>query len=667
MQISQTKKIISPYGSWKSPIDGRLLASTSCLETILHKSNNDVFWRELRPKDQGRYFIVRRSGSDGKISDIISSSFNARTTVHEYGGGAYTILRDYLVFSNFIDQQVYLQNISGNDQEAKPRQISPKEDKKSRYADYEPDPFRERVICIREDHNQKDQQAQNSLATISIKEGGEHVDTLAHGNDFYSSPRLSPDGRKLVWLTWNHPNMPWDGTELFLGELDSDGKITNERRIAGGIDEAISEPRWSPEGRLYFVSDRTGWSNIYCLDDDKSEEAQLVYGASAEFSSPQWVFAISSYAFASENNIVCTFSEKGFRHLGILDPSKHELKRIESPYTEFAYMQANKNFSVFIAASPDKEPSIICLDLKTLEFQVLYDPAASATTQEKKVAVEEKYLSMPESIEFPTTYGKSAFGIYYPPKNEDYEAPSGTLPPLIVMSHGGPTSAALVALNYGIQFWTSRGFGVLDINYRGSARYGREYMLSLRGNWGILDVDDCVNGAKFLAKEGKVDPKKLIIRGGSAGGYTTLCALAFRKVFNAGASYYGVSDLEALAKDTHKFESRYLDRLIGPYAEKRDLYLERSAINAIDGFSAPVILFQGLEDKVVLPAQSEMIFNALKKKGIPTAYIQFEGEQHGFRKESSIERAHEAELYFYSKIFGFELGDQVEPVKIENL
>jgi dipeptidyl aminopeptidase/acylaminoacyl peptidase len=479
---------------------------------------------------------------------------------------------------------------------------------------------------------------------------------LAGGADFYSAPRLNPEGSRLAWLQWNHPNMPWDGTELWVAEVLDDGSVTNPVRVAGVVDESIFQPEWSPEGDLHFVSDLTGWWNLYRWREGIIE---TLCPMEAEFGLPQWVFGMSTYAFESANRIVCAYIEQGFSRLAVLDTTTGELEKIETPFTKIEGIRATSGQAVFIAASPAETASIVRFDLNNRQFETI--------RRSSELAIDPGYISVPQAIEFPTENGLTAHAFFYPPRNQDFIAPENERAPLLVMSHGGPTAATSPMLRLSVQYWTSRGIAVLDVNYGGSAGYGREYRERLNSSWGVVDVDDCVNGAKYLAERGLVDGDRLAITGGSAGGYTTLCALTFRDAFKAGASHYGVSDLEALEVDTHKFESRYTHKLVAPYPERADLYRERSPIHHTDQLSAPVIFFQGLEDKIVPPNQAEMMVNALRAKGLPVAYITFEGEQHGFRQAANIKRALDGELYFYSRVFGFELADSVEPVPIENM
>ena len=641
-----TEPQVSPYGCWKSPITSDLIVSETIGLGPVVLDGKDIYWVEMRPGEGGRNVIVRRT-PDGQTSDITPSPFNARTRIHEYGGGSFFVADGTVYFSNFADQRLYRKTLDGE-----PQPLTPAAD--LRYADGIIDRQRGRLICAREDHTGP-KEAVNTLVSISL-EGGEEVKVLVSGNDFYSSPRLNPQGNQLCWLTWNHPNMPWDGTELWMAEVKADGSLGHPERVAGGVDESIFQPEWSPDSILHFVSDRSGWWNLYRLG---TLGVEPLCKMAVEFGLPQWVFGMRTYALESSGQIICTYTQQGIWHLASLDTTTQQMQLIETPYTDISSLQAIAGTTVFCAASQAELTSIIQLNLATGLLSVL--------RRSSQVAIASEYLSTPQAIEFPTENGLKAHAFFYPPQNLDYTALLPELPPLLVKSHGGPTAAASSRLNLGIQYWTSRGFAVLDVNYGGSTGYGREYRQRLDNQWGIVDVDDCANGAKYLVERGEVDGNRLAIAGGSAGGYTTLCALTFRDSFKAGASYYGVSDLEALAQDTHKFESRYLDRLIGPYPQRRDLYWERSPIHFTERLDCPLIFFQGLEDKIVPPSQAEMMVAALKAKGLPVAYVPFEGEQHGFRRAENIKRALDSELYFYSRVFGFDLADAVEPVLIENL
>jgi len=641
------KPQVAPYGSWKSPITSDLIASGAVRLLEIALDGDDVYWLESRPVEGGRYVIVRRT-ADGHTVDVTPAPFNGRTRVHEYGGAPFAVRNGTVYFSNFVDQRLYRQEVG-----AQPQPLTPEQD--LRYADGVIDHRRGRMICVREDHTVEGSEAVNTLVSLDLKGGG-GGQVLVSGNDFYSSPRLHPDGSRLAWLTWNHPNMPWDGTELWVAEFRADGSLAQAERVAGGVDESIFQPEWSPDGILHFVSERTGWWNLCRWRDGRVEP---LCEMAAEFGKPQWVFGMSTYAFESSERIICAYTVQGRWHLASLNTRAGKLEPINTPYTEVYGLRAQPGHAVFLAGSPTEPASVVHLDLQSGQLEVL--------RRSSDITVAAGYVSIPEAVEFPTEGGLTAHAFFYAPKNCDYVALSSDLPPLLVISHGGPTGSASSVLSWDIQYWASRGFAVVDVNYGGSTGYGRPYRQRLNGQWGVVDVDDCVNAARYLAQRDNVDGDRLAIRGGSAGGYTTLSALAFRDVFKAGASYFGVSDLEALTQDTHKFESRYLDRLVGPYPERRDLYQQRSPIHHTDRLSCPMILFQGLEDKVVPPNQAELMVEAVRAKGLPVAYVPFEGEQHGFRRAENIKRALDTELYFYSRVFGFELADEVESVSIENL
>jgi dipeptidyl aminopeptidase/acylaminoacyl peptidase len=633
---------VAPYGSWRSPISSELIVrGVVGLEEVKLDGRN-VYWVESRPGEGGRNVVVLRT-PEGRTEEVTPQPFNSRTRVHEYGGGDFAVHEGTVYFANFADQRIYRRAPEGD-----PEPLTPENGR--RYADMVIDQVRHRLIAVREDHTHPEHEPVNEIVAVDLENGEERV--LASGNDFYSSPRLSPDGRRLAWLTWNHPNMPWDGTELIVCDLD--GAPENVERVAGGQDESIFQPEFSPDGTLHFVSDRTGWWNLY-----REGRAEPLCEREAEFGLPQWVFGMSTYAFISPGRIVCSYTERGSSHLAILDTETGELDPIETPYTSIASVRAGEEGVVFLGSSPIEPACVVRLDPSTGRHEIL--------RRSGDLEIDSGYLSVPEPVEFPTENDRTAHAFFYPPKNRDYAAPEGELPPLLVMSHGGPTAATTTSLAPEVQYWTSRGIAVLDVNYGGSTGYGREYRHRLDGMWGVIDVEDCANGARFLSERGPADGGRLMITGGSAGGYTTLCALTFTDTFAAGSSHFGVSDVEALARETHKFESRYLDRLIGPYPGRADLYRERSPIHFTEKLSCPVIFFQGLEDEVVPPNQAETMFAALREKGLPVSYVPFEGEQHGFRRAENIKRTLDGELYFYSRVFGFALADPVEPVPIENL
>jgi dipeptidyl aminopeptidase/acylaminoacyl peptidase len=639
---------IRPYGSWRSPISADAIAAGVVGLGQVQVDGDFVYWTELRGDEAGRTVIVRR-GPDGRNQDVTPPGFNARTRVHEYGGGSYLARGGVVWFTNFADQRLYRQEAGGL-----PRPITQEAD--VRHADMVLDERRDRLYAVREDHTTGSQWAVNSL--VSLGAGGQGAErTLAAGNDFYSTPRVSPSGSHLCWLTWNHPNMPWDGTELWVAEIGEDGGLRAQRKVAGGPEESIFQPEWSPSGVLYFTSDRSGWWNLYRWPGASVEP---VIEIAAELGTTQWLFRASTYDFESEERIVCQVRSNGVTGLALIDTEARRLESMELPYTVYGpSIEVSRGRAFTVASSPSEAAAVVSVDLKTGKVEVLRRSAPPVA--------DPAYFSMPEAIEFPTDGGRTAHAFYHPPSNPEYGAPETELPPLVVYVHGGPTSAVTNALDLEDQFWTSRGFGYLKVNYGGSSGYGRDYRRRLNGQWGVVDVADCVAGVRYLGGRRMVDPDRVAISGGSAGGYTVLRALSDTRVFKAGASHFGVTDLELFHGDTHKFESMYDQSLIGRWPEDRALYRERSPIHSVERISAALIVLQGLEDRIVLPNQAELMVEALRRKGLPVAYLPFEGEHHGFRMAKSIKRALEAELYFYSRVFGFELADPVEPVEIENL
>jgi dipeptidyl aminopeptidase/acylaminoacyl peptidase len=633
---------MAPYGSWKSPITSDLIVAQSITLSELCLDGGQVYWLEGRPQEEGRYVIVR-GDPDNQTADITPPPYNVRTRVHEYGGGSWTVRDETVYFSNFADGRLYRQGLDGSE----PRPLTPEPTataRQWRYADGVIDQSRNRWIGVREDHTVGGEPV-NTIVAVHLGGGGGPGQVLASGHDFYASPRLSPDGRWLTWLAWDHPNMPWNGTRLYLGEVAQRGGISQAEPIAGGTTESIFQPEWSPDGaQIVFVSDRSGWWNLYSLDLS-TRAIRALAPMAAEFGLPQWLLGMSTYAFAGPERIVCTYSQRGLGCLAVLDLTNERLTPVATPFTEFTSMRAAGDCAVFRAGAPDHPASIVSLDLGSGRHSVLKRATDILDRQDLQVG---DYLTRVESLEFPTTGGETAFGLFYPPRNADYEPGTEECPPLLVKCHGGPTSAASSTLNLGVQYWTSRGIAVLDVNYRGSTGFGRAYRDRLQLNWGVVDVDDCVAGARFLAAQGRVDGQRCVISGGSAGGYTTLAALTFRDFFQGGASYYGVSDIAALARDTHKFESRYLDWLIGSYPQEETRYRERSPLYHADRLAKPVIFFQGDEDAVVPPNQAETMVGALRRNGNPVGYFLFSGEQHGFRKAGNIQRCLDAELAFYA-------------------
>jgi dipeptidyl aminopeptidase/acylaminoacyl peptidase len=637
---------LAPFGSWKSPITADSIVADSIGLSSIVLDGTDIYWLESRPQEAGRSVIVRRT-ADGKITDITPPEYNVRNRVHEYGGAAYTVVDGIVYFSNNSDNCLYIQNLRAENPQQL-RQLT--HDQTKRYADLTVDPHRQRLICVQEEHDSTDLEPLNTIVSIDITKTDDMY-VMAGGCDFYAAPRLSPDGSKLAWLSWNHPNLPWDGTNLQIANVIN-GFLSAPTLIAGGANEAIFQPQWSSDDTLYFISDRTGWGNLYCWHH---ATVTAVCEFDAEFSLPQWVFGMSTYALVGKHRIVCTYSQGGVWKLALINTLSGHLTHLNVPYTDISSIRATGNSVYCCGASATQTNEISSIDLRTESRETLQ--------RSSQLKIDPHYLSIPKSIEFPTTEG-TAYAFYYPPTNPDYQPLLGEKPPLLVKSHGGPTAATSNQLSLKTQYWTSRGFAVVDVNYGGSTGYGKAYQHRLDGKWGIVDVDDCTNAARYLVKQGLADPKRLAISGGSAGGYTTLAALTFGDTFKAGASYYGVSDLAALAKDTHKFESRYLDRLVAPYPAKAQIYQDRSPLYFTHQLSCPIAFFQGLEDKVVPPNQAEMMVDALKAKGIPVAYVTFPTEQHGFRQAANIKRALTGEFYFYARIFGFQPADEIEPISI---
>jgi dipeptidyl aminopeptidase/acylaminoacyl peptidase len=632
------------FGSWKSSLTAELIFSRLTEMKSLFVENGQLYWSEQRP--DGKTVIVRMD-SNGTFLDITPPGVSVGTRVHEYGGGEFTVSEGEVFFSDLANQQVYRLFPGGSLSKVT-------ESSNMRYADFVIDRGRNKIIAVREDHTYSDLQPENLIAAISLEEPSENV--LISGQDFYSNPRLNVAGDRMCWLSWDHPNMPWDGTELWVGEFLPDGRIGERWKIAGGKEESIVQPEWGEDGNLYFVSDRSGWWNLYRWRDGRT---QPLLPMEAEFGEPQWVFGQKVYSLASRNRLVCAYNRGGVYQLGILNTRSLDFSPVDVPFVTISNIVSSGEKVVFVGGSERDLPVIAELDLASRGLRMLY--------RTEPVPQDDESISIGIPFEFPTEGGQTSFCYFYPPRNTNFQAPEKELPPLLVMSHPGPTGVTTNSYRSRVQFWTSRGFAVLDVNYGGSTGYGRSYRERLNGNWGIVDVADCVSAARFFVEQGKVDGNRLAITGRSASGFTTLSALTFHRLFQAGASYYGVCDLEALAKETHKFESHYNDRLIGAYPAMRDVYIQRSPIHHTDRLSSPIILLQGGDDPVVLPSQAEKMAAAVRDRGLPVAYLTFPGERHGFSKAENRIRALEAELYFYSKVFGFEPADLLEKVPIENL
>ena len=632
---------IAPYGTWTSTLSAADVAAETLHLSCVAVDGDDIYWLEGRPQEGGRNVVVRCT-ADGNINDITPKGIDIRTRVHEYGGGAFTVIQGNIFYINSADQRLY-QMLVVSDLSDAPLPQPLTQPGHWFYADFTIDLVRQRLICIREDHTVAGQEAVTTLVLVSL-EGMSEVKVIASGYNFYSTPRFSADGCRLAWLSWNHPLMPWDGTELWVADVNNDGLLENCERIAGGTSESIYQPEWSVSGELYFISDRTGWWQLYrysgeCVQSVLQEQPPL-----AEFGRPQWILGTSSFAMTGPSSLLASYVREGHWRLATINTETEQLADISTKLQPLEWVTATKTHAIWIGASSLQAPAVVKTDLQS---------GITTTLRTSNItSIDAESISKPVEIVFPTD-GDQAHGFFYPPCNSNWRSNTDEHPPLIVLSHGGPTAAASSTLNLKIQFWTSRGFGVVDVNYRGSSGYGREYRQKLHGQWGIVDVVDVVNAARYLVDQGQADAQRLIIRGASAGGYTTLAALVrYPEVFSAGASYYGVVDIEALARDTHKFESRYLETLVGSYTESRDLYLERSPIHAMDQLACPLILFQGLEDRVVPPNQSQMVAEAARAKGLPVKLLTFDGEQHGFKKAETIVRCFEAELSFYKNIFG---------------
>lgn len=644
MTSIKTKKSLNraTYGNWSSEITADLIVSDSISIDEAKQVADSLYYIERRPQEAGRCVIVR--AADGNTTDILATPYSARSRVHEYGGGCYCVHEDTVYFINDNDQDIYAVE---NEQVSR---ITTAADQ--RFSDFSYDSKNNRLIAICETHG--GDTVSNSIVSIDVSNG--YISILENTNDFYASPRLNNFSTQLCWQTWNHPNMPWDGNQLWIADINNDGQLANRKHIAGDDNVSVFQPRWSVNGVLHFISDDTGWWHLYrCSDLKNPNDIEQLTDGEKEFGLPQWVFAQSTYAFINDTDILCTYQSSDRPELAKLSLSgQPELFELETDWQEFSSVTADNNRIGFIAASNSRFPQLVAATID--DQQTLFTTIIKTSCS---LPVSEDYYSKAQAIRFTNRNKQTVFANYYPPENPDYPTDTNSAPPLIVICHGGPTGQSSFALDAKKQFWTSRGFALLDVNYSGSTGYGRDYRLRLNKNWGELDVDDCCDAALYAVSQGLANKDQLIIRGSSAGGYTVLAALTFAQVFSAGASYYGISELTSLASDTHKFESRYLDRLIGPYPETRALYQQRSPINHAEQLNCPVIFFQGLEDRVVPKEQAEKMFDALDKKGLPVAVQYFEGEQHGFRKADTIKQTLENELNFYQLIFKLKEKDEI--------
>ena len=637
-----------PYGSWPSPIRVDDLVGEVVRLSDPWLDGDDVYWIEGRPAEGGRSVLVTRS-SDGATRDLTPAPFDVRSRVHEYGGGAYTVTGGTVLFSHVKDGRLY--RLDPGDDEPQP--ITP--EGAYRYADLRFDPARRRFLAIREDHT-GDGEPRAAIVDIPF-DGDRSPRVLYEGPDFLAAPRPSPDGRRLAWLEWDHPDMPWDATRLRVASFLDDGGLGPSDLAAGGVEESIAQPEWSPDGLLHFVSDRTGWWNIYRLAP--GPRLDPMSPIEAEFADPAWLFDRSSYGFLPDGSIVAAGRARGRDRLFHISPAD-AIGEVSSPYTEIGTLRVGPSGIVASVATPTVPSTIVSIEPSTLA-------TAGVLRHSSSISVDPAYISTAEPITFPTAGGRIAHALFYRPVNPDAVAPDGERPPLVVHSHGGPTANAANALDLGYQYLTSRGIAVADVDYGGSTGYGREYRRALEGEWGIVDVDDCIGAARYLVDRGDVDGDRMAIEGGSAGGYTTLAALTFRDVFTAGVSAFGIADLEMLVQDSHKFESHYEAGLIGPYPAMAERYRERSPIHHLESISAPVLILQGLEDKVVPPTQAEALAAALAARGVPYAYLAFEGEGHGFRGEAAQRSTLEARLSFFGAVFGFTPADELPALEVHGI
>ncbi|XVE94834.1 hypothetical protein REPUB_Repub02eG0044000 [Reevesia pubescens] len=671
MASSQDQKVTAPYGSWESPITADVVSGSSKqLGGTAVDSQGHLFWLESRPSESGRVVLVKEAEKPGdEPIDITPKEFSVRTTAQEYGGGEFRISGDTVIFSNYQDQRLYKQSISSKD--SCPVPITPDYGGPVvSYADGFFDSRFARYITVMEDRRVSSINATTTIAAVPLDNGNiQEPKVLVSGKDFYAFPHLDPKGERMAWIEWNHPNMQWDKAELWVGYISENGDVQKRVCIAGcdpKVVESPTEPKWSPTGELYFITDRkNGFWNLHKWVESKNEVLPL-YSLNAECARPLWIFGMNSYEFikseVEKTLIACSYRQNGRSYLGILDDVQGSISLLDIPFTDIDNITSWNNYLYVEGASAFHPSSVakVTLDghkVNVVDFKIVWSSSPESLKYES-------YFSLPELIEFPTVVpGQNAYAYYYPPSNPLYQASQEEKPPLLLESHGGPTSETRGILNLSIQYWTSRGWAFVDVNYGGSTGYGREFRERLLGHWGIVDVDDCCSCARFLVENGKADVERLCITGGSAGGYTTLAALAFKDTFKAGASLYGVADLSLLRAEMHKFESHYIDNLVG---SEKD-YFERSPINFVDKFSCPIILFQGLEDKVVPPDQARKIYQALKEKGLPVALVEYEGEQHGFRKAENIKFTLEQQMLFFARLVGrFTVADPITPIKIDN-
>ncbi|HEV7356974.1 MAG TPA: prolyl oligopeptidase family serine peptidase [Steroidobacteraceae bacterium] len=645
---SQAAPAVAPYGSWASPLSAEALAAGGISFGDLRSADGRLYWTENVPARGGAIALFSLAGASAR--QVTPDDANVRTRVHEYGGAPFIVDGDTVYYSQFSDQRLYAFKAGG-----KPTPVTPPQ---YRYADCVAQQGAPKssaaLLCVREDHTDP-AHVRNALVRLPIPVAGAG-DVLFDDSDFVSYPRLSRDGRRLAFITWNHPNMPWDGTELHVAELTAQG-LEDAKVIAGGATESVQEPQWDSDGTLYFISDRSGFWNLYA---QRSDGPHAVWPKAAEFAGPLWQFGQSNYVLLGDGRAVVSFRARGVSRLAVLDLKGGTGRELDLPFVDFSHLTKIDSQHIAAVAGASKSPlSIVTIDIASAKVTTVRTAGKSPLQADA--------ISVAVPIDFPSAHSRTSHAFYYAPTNPGYRGTPGSLPPLLAFVHGGPTSQSTASLRSGVQYWTSRGFAVVDVNYGGSSGYGRAYRQELNGNWGVVDVEDVIAAVRFLIDTKRADPARTAISGGSAGGYTVLVALSTSDVFRAGADHFGVSDMTALARDTHKFESRYLDSMIGPLPAAQAVYDSRSPLNHLDGFKVPVLVLQGADDPVVPPNQSQRIVEALRARHVPVAYVLYPGEGHGFRKPEHIINSLQAELSFYGQVFGFKPADQLPPLNIEGL
>jgi dipeptidyl aminopeptidase/acylaminoacyl peptidase len=641
--------VIAPFGSWASPLSAEALAAGGIAFADLRAVNGTLYWTESVPAAGGN--VVLYSSKDGAHALAVTpQSASVRTRVHEMGGAPYVTAAATVYYSQYSDQRLYSTNSRGESIPLTPVGY--------RYADCKPMPSTDgsvaALICVREDHTNP-ANVRNTLVRLPLPAGGAG-EVLYSDSDFVAYPRLSPDGRRLAFISWNHPDMPWDATTLKVATITPQG-LNAPVTLAGGPSESVLEPQWDSDGTLYFISDRSGYWNLYAL---RADGVHAVWPRAAEFAQPLWSLGQANYVLLGDGRAVARFGERGLDRLAVIDLKRGTARVLDLPYVEFSELTRMDGHTIAaITGSMEQGTAIVRIDIADGKATTLRNGGVLPLTPAD--------ISTATPIEFPSAHGRTAYAFYYAPRNSGFKGPAGALPPLLTLVHGGPTAQASPARHATVQFWTARGFAVVDVNYGGSSGYGRTYRQALKGNWGVVDSEDVIAAVRYLVSTQRADPNRVAISGGSAGGYTVLVALSTSDVFRAGADYFGISDMTALARDTHKFESRYIDSLIGPLPQAQSTYDERSPLNHLDGFKAPLIIFQGAEDPIVPPNQSALIATALRKRKVPLAYIVYPGEGHGFRRPEHIINSLQSELSFYGQVFGFAPADQLPKLDIEGL